>query len=643
MYIRKMIIKNYGPIKDVQYTFPFDEDDKPLPVVILGKNGVGKTIALTNILNSLIEMKRLFYGEMQEVSDGKYYRVGSKRYIKSGENTSYERYEFSEDASYTGVMTNNYDSFKGKFSEKEFAGVDICDKKLVETGFYSDCKKPTKNVFEDNVYLYFPVERYYIPTWENKSNKQLSFVTDDEGFVGTSTHNMIKYNLLNDIESWILDVVIDKLLYESESGLVNVDGQFIVNQNYRGKNADIQNMINRILSSVFTKYNYQSVRIGISPRHRSGRNISIIGRNLDGTEKEIVPSFSNLSSGETMIVGMMASILKEYNRVCAGSSYKFEDIKGIVLIDEIDAHLHSDLLKDVVPLLIEFFPRIQFIVSSHSPFFLIGMQEKYGDKCRFLAMPAGIEINGVQEFDEVSRCYSIIDENYEVILNSLSETKEKLKDISKPLIITEGKTDWKHISNALKVYQENGKYLSLDFAFLEYETDMGDTELERLLKNLSKVPHNNIIIGVFDNDSSTGEKYVKPVNFGNNVFGCSISDVKGYNCGISIELLYERADVTKTNQEGRRIYLSDEFTVKSHQLIENKEIVCLNKTLVDAEKRKLIKVVDKEVFDSDENSLAMSKELFAELIYKHEAPFDAVDLTGFENILTVLQEIIESR
>ena len=29
---------------------------------------------------------------------------------------------------------------------------------------------------------------------------------------------MIKYNLLNDIESWILDVVIDKLLYESERG-----------------------------------------------------------------------------------------------------------------------------------------------------------------------------------------------------------------------------------------------------------------------------------------------------------------------------------------------------------------------------------------------------------------------------------------
>lgn len=50
-----------------------------------------------------------------------------------------------------------------------------------------------------------------------------------------------------------------------------------------------------------------------------------------------------------------------------------------MLIDEIDAHLHSDLLKDVLPELISLFPKIQFIISSHSPFFLLGMKDKFGD------------------------------------------------------------------------------------------------------------------------------------------------------------------------------------------------------------------------------------------------------------------------
>lgn len=70
-----------------------------------------------------------------------------------------------------------------------------------------------------------------------------------------------------------------------------------------------------------------------------------------------------------MIFGIVASILKEYDRVSDNTDTSFENISGIVLIDEIDSHLHSDLLKDVLPNLIKLFPKIQFIMSSHSPFF----------------------------------------------------------------------------------------------------------------------------------------------------------------------------------------------------------------------------------------------------------------------------------
>jgi predicted ATP-binding protein involved in virulence len=44
------------------------------------------------------------------------------------------------------------------------------------------------------------------------------------------------------------------------------------------------------------------------------------------------------------------------------------DIPGIVLIDEIETHLHIDLQKKVLPFLTGMFPNIQFIVSTHSPF-----------------------------------------------------------------------------------------------------------------------------------------------------------------------------------------------------------------------------------------------------------------------------------
>lgn len=44
------------------------------------------------------------------------------------------------------------------------------------------------------------------------------------------------------------------------------------------------------------------------------------------------------------------------------------EIKGIMLIDEIDAHLHVTLQKKVFSFFSNSFPNIQFIISTHSPF-----------------------------------------------------------------------------------------------------------------------------------------------------------------------------------------------------------------------------------------------------------------------------------
>lgn len=44
------------------------------------------------------------------------------------------------------------------------------------------------------------------------------------------------------------------------------------------------------------------------------------------------------------------------------------DLEGIVVIDEIDVHLHISLQKKILPFLIKSFPEVQFIVSTHSPF-----------------------------------------------------------------------------------------------------------------------------------------------------------------------------------------------------------------------------------------------------------------------------------
>ncbi len=44
--------------------------------------------------------------------------------------------------------------------------------------------------------------------------------------------------------------------------------------------------------------------------------------------------------------------------------------EGIVLIDEPELHLHIELQKRIMPMLIKMFPNVQFIIATHSPFIL---------------------------------------------------------------------------------------------------------------------------------------------------------------------------------------------------------------------------------------------------------------------------------
>lgn len=74
--------------------------------------------------------------------------------------------------------------------------------------------------------------------------------------------------------------------------------------------------------------------------------------------------FDKLPDGFSAIVTIISEI------ILRTSSHKSNNFHrhGIVIIDEIETHLHISLQKDILPFLIDFFPNIQFIVTTHSPF-----------------------------------------------------------------------------------------------------------------------------------------------------------------------------------------------------------------------------------------------------------------------------------
>ena len=644
MYLENIEIENYGAIEKLSYTMPFNENGNPQPVVLIGKNGVGKTLLLSNIIHALIEQKRKVYDNIPEVSENKYYRLGSKAYIREGANHSYIYYNFTNNNYYVDLMLNDYDKFKTKeYKVETYKNIDIASEKIKNDGFYSNSSKPGKEEFNNSIFLYFPADRYYCPKWLNKGNTNIKFNMEYENFVGQSNSDMIRDNVLEDIESWILDVIIDKMLYEGETVIHPIQKQndnnyyFVEKHKYSGKNTNIHMYINEIVNKIF---NNNTSRIGISKK--APRRISFMYRKADGTEDEFIPDFKNVSSGEMMTLAMFCAILKECDRVLGNKSIDIKDIEGIVLIDEIDLHLHSDFAKEVLPSIITYFPKIQFIVSSHSPFFLLGMNQIFDSECKFLSLPDGVIMNNIESFDEIQKCYDMLDKSYNDIVKKLEAYEEKLKVIDKPLIITEGKTDWKHIKNALNMFKERGEFLDLDILIEEYEYDMGEKTLETLLNNLAKLDQTHRIIGIFDNDSSVGKKYLTIKDFGKNVFGCCIPSSSEYKCGISIEMLYKRSEMLREDENGRRLYLSDEFNQKNNRLKNNKNINTNNLNAVkEFYKFGIVKIIDSEVFDESEQSIALSKEDFAEKVLAREGAFANMNVDNFRGIFETIEEILK--
>lgn len=61
------------------------------------------------------------------------------------------------------------------------------------------------------------------------------------------------------------------------------------------------------------------------------------------------------------------------------SGRKSTDVPGIAIIDEIDLHLHPELEQVVLQRFMKTFPRVQFVVSTHSPLVLTGIETIAGN------------------------------------------------------------------------------------------------------------------------------------------------------------------------------------------------------------------------------------------------------------------------
>lgn len=129
----------------------------------------------------------------------------------------------------------------------------------------------------------------------------------------------------------------------------------------------------------------------MNPRSAGNARFCIIKKK----DNEIIaPSLSSLSSGQIALFKMFATLVKYADSYDIQRSCYLSNIKGIVVIDEIELHLHPSMQADVLPKLIELFPKVQFIITTHSPLFLLGMDKVLGkDSYDIIDLPSVSKIS----------------------------------------------------------------------------------------------------------------------------------------------------------------------------------------------------------------------------------------------------------
>ena len=96
-------------------------------------------------------------------------------------------------------------------------------------------------------------------------------------------------------------------------------------------------------------------------------NLSDDSLEVTNDDKEVFP-YDFFSDGFKVILGLVGDIAYRMSVLNPNLGERILlDTPGVVIIDEIDLHLHPKWQSEILSLLTSIFPKVQFIVSSHSP------------------------------------------------------------------------------------------------------------------------------------------------------------------------------------------------------------------------------------------------------------------------------------
>ena len=202
----------------------------------------------------------------------------------------------------------------------------------------------------------------------------------------------------------------------------------------------------------------KAVRKAISECMRTWKTI---GYDVDSQEVHAIKndntaiSFHLLSDGVRNMLGLVADLAHRMAQLNpALGDAVIRETPGVVLIDELDLHLHPSWQRRIVEDLKRTFPEVQFITTTHSPFIIQSLEE--GELRRLHE----------EDDDEVVRDEEFVNKSIEDISESVMEIENVQRS-----------------EKYKKMYEAAQKYYSL----LQEGKQASDAEVEKLKNELDEI------------------------------------------------------------------------------------------------------------------------------------------------------------
>lgn len=553
MYLKHAYVENSGSLRALNLQLSLDSDGNTKPLIMVGGNGSGKTNFLSLVADALFEAAAAHYDNVLPAKgQGRaWFRLVGGRTVSIGAPGSVSLLYFEDDGA-------------DRFFKEKAGTVDAeALKDRVPAIFRNQCawssttdsikafeigNAQSETLFERGVYTYFPSNRSEVPYWLNVEALPSTEFDLRPRFSKRLRKPIYVEHALHDFTQWLLGVIADARteIWQQTQG-DQTQWAFRGDPIAAMKASPLLEQCNLLIRAIL---NDDSVRF-VWLNRKSPEKVAIARGNA-----VILPSLGALSTGQAILLGMFGTLLRYGDLSTNDHVFALDNVHGICLIDEIDAHIHIDLQHNVLPRLFKLFPRVQFILSSHSPIFVLGMEYVFGPEAiQVIEMPQGISV-GAETYDEFGKALEAV-----AASNAFAERViQEVRAENKPIVFVEGETDGPYLKRAAELLGRPSLFDDCDIEWIGSKDQNGqgfNTGKDAMKHALSVLRANpalakrNVLL-LNDNDTSVPDQDLNglsvrtlPKNFSNTKIEAGIENLLTEDA--IFERFFEEKEIKKSN------------------------------------------------------------------------------------------------